>query len=105
MKERYVLTRKGKSIKTQADIEAYRLGNILPIGLLDATLAERVRPMFMRGDYDLAVLQAFKTVEMAVRKAADLTDSDIGRKLMQAAFRPEDGLLITPGPIKGSRSA
>jgi uncharacterized protein (TIGR02391 family) len=103
MNQRYMLTRKGKSIKTQTDIDAYRLGNILPIGLLEPTLAEKVRPMFMRGDYDVAVLQAFKTVEMAVRKAAGLSDSDIGRKLMQSAFRPEGGPLITIGTDKGEQ--
>ena len=54
-------------------------------------------PMFMRGDYDVSVFQAFKDVEIAVRKAAGLSDSDIGRKLMQAAFRPDGGPLTIAG--------
>jgi hypothetical protein len=64
-------------------------------------MAEKVRPMFMRGDYDVGVFQAFKDVEIAVRRAAGLSDSDIGRKLMQAAFRPEGGPLTAVGDDKG----
>jgi uncharacterized protein (TIGR02391 family) len=82
----FCLTRKGENLKSAADIEAYQYGHILPIDLLHPIIAERVRPMFLRGDYDVAVFQAFKIIEMAVRRAAKLSDSDIGRKLMQAAF-------------------
>lgn len=99
----FCLTKKGANLKVAADIEAYRLGNILPVGLLNPRIAEKVRPMFMRGDYDVAVLQAFKDVEIAVRKAAGLSDSDIGRKLMQTAFRPEDGSLTIVGADKGEQ--
>jgi uncharacterized protein (TIGR02391 family) len=59
--------------------------------------------MFMRGDYDVGVFQAFKDVEIAVRKAAGLSDSDIGRKLMQTAFRPEGGPLTMAGADKGEQ--
>jgi uncharacterized protein (TIGR02391 family) len=89
----FCLTRKGANLKGTADIEAYRHGNILPVGLLHPNIAEKVRPMYMRGDYDVAVFQAFKDVEIAVRKAAGLSDSDIGKKLMHTAFRPEGGAL------------
>jgi uncharacterized protein (TIGR02391 family) len=99
----FTLTRKGRKIQSSADIEAYRHGNLLPVGLLHPSIAEKVRPMFQRGDYDPAVLQAFKTVEMAVRKASGLTDSDIGTKLMQAAFRPEGGPLTTPDADGGEK--
>src|ERR1700732_3056255 len=60
----YCLTRKGAALKSGADIEAYRHGNILPVGLLHPRLAGKVRPMFLRGDYDVAVFQAFKGVEV-----------------------------------------
>jgi hypothetical protein len=56
----FCLTRKGSGLRSQADIEAYRHGNMLPAGLLSPILAEKVRPMFMRGDYEVAVIQAFK---------------------------------------------
>jgi hypothetical protein len=66
----FCLTRKGAALRTEADLEAYRQGSLLPNALLHPTLAEKVRPMFMRGGYDVAVFQSFKEVEVAVRAAA-----------------------------------
>lgn len=99
----FCLTRKGAALRTPADREAYQQGNLLPLGLLHPRLAEKVRPMFMRGDYDVAVFQAFKEVEVAVRAAAKLSNSDIGRKLMQIAFNPENGPLTDLEADKGER--
>lgn len=99
----FCLTRKGAALRTSADLEAYRQGNLLPVALLHSKLAEKVRPMFMRGDYDVAVFQAFKEVEVAVRAAAKLSNSDIGRKLMQAAFNPDSGPLTDIDADKGER--
>jgi uncharacterized protein (TIGR02391 family) len=59
--------------------------------------------MFMRGDYDVAVFQSFKEVEVAVRAAARMSNSDIGRKLMQAAFNPDAGPLTDRDADKGER--
>jgi uncharacterized protein (TIGR02391 family) len=99
----FCLTRKGAALRTSADLEAYRQGNLLPIMLLHPKIAEKVRPMFMRGDYDVAVFQAFKEVEVAVRSAAKMSNSDIGRKLMQAAFNPDSGPLTDAESEKGER--
>lgn len=67
----YRITRRESSLRTRADVEVYRKGGILPINLLQPTLAEKVRPQFLRGDHDVAVFQAFKEVEVAVRHAAN----------------------------------
>jgi uncharacterized protein (TIGR02391 family) len=99
----FCLTRKGAALRTNADLDAYRQGNLLPVALLHPKLAEKVRPMFMRGDYDVAVFQAFKEVEVAVRRAANMSNSDIGRKLMQAAFNPDNGPLTDIEADKGER--
>jgi uncharacterized protein (TIGR02391 family) len=99
----FCLTRKGDKLKNPADVEAYRHGNVLPVALLHPTLAEKVRPMFLRGEYDTAVLQAFIEVEVAVRSAAKFSNSDIGRKLMQAAFNPDNGPLTDTTSDKGER--
>ena len=64
----FCLTRKGRSFENSADVDAYRHGKLLPVSLLHPKLAEKVRPMFLRGDYAIAVLQAFIEVEIAVRK-------------------------------------
>ncbi len=99
----FCLTRKGAALRTTSDLDAYRQGTLLPVALLHPKLAEKVRPMFMRGDYDVAVFQAFKDIEVAVRNAAGLSNSDIGRKLMQNAFQPEKGPLTDTQADKGEQ--
>jgi hypothetical protein len=54
----FCLTRKGAGLRTGADVQAYQHGKILPEGVLHSTLVAKVRPMFLRGDYDVAVVQA-----------------------------------------------
>jgi uncharacterized protein (TIGR02391 family) len=101
----FCLTRKGAGLKSLSDIEAYRQGNILPVGLLHPRLAEKVRPMFLRGDYDVAVFQAFKEVEVAVRKSTGHSDDVVGVPLMRAAFHPDKGPLTDMERSGGERQA
>lgn len=101
----FCLTRKGRKLDTPEAIAAYRHGNLLPVGLLHPRLAEKVRPMFLRGDYDVAVFQAFKEVEVAVRKATRSSDSSIGVKLMRDAFRPNGGILTDKDADPGEQVA
>jgi hypothetical protein len=54
---------------------------------LHSSLADRVRPQFLLGDYELAAFAAMKEVEVRVRDEAGLPNSLIGVKLMQEAFR------------------
>jgi uncharacterized protein (TIGR02391 family) len=89
----YLITRRGKALKTHTDVEAFREGRTLPIDLLQQQLATKVHHLFLRGDHDTAVFQAFKEVEVAVRKAGKYPDDLVGTKLMQAAFNPKDGPL------------
>jgi uncharacterized protein (TIGR02391 family) len=99
------LTRKGAGLKSQTGIEAYRHGNVLPEGLMHPKLVGKVRPMFLRGDYDVAVIQAFKPVEVAVRKATKLPEDLVGQKLMRTAFNPENGKLADLESPQGERQA
>ena len=66
---------------------------MLPVELLQPTLAEKVWPQFLRGDHDVAVFQAFKEVEVAVRKGGNYPNDLLGVKLMRAAFHPDTGPL------------
>jgi uncharacterized protein (TIGR02391 family) len=99
------LTRKGGSNKTPADIDPYKHGNLLPHGILHPMLAEKVRPMFLRGDYAVAVLQAFIQVEVAVRTASGLSNDWVGVKLMREAFKPDSGMLTNMEMVPGERVA
>jgi len=71
----------------------YRKASLLPRDLLHSSLVTTMWMSFLRGDYDTAVFQAFKAVEIAVRGTAKLTDQDYGVPLMRKAFQPKTGTL------------
>jgi uncharacterized protein (TIGR02391 family) len=87
------ITRRGRRLTTAADVEAYRRAALLPRRLLHPVVAQRVWAAFLRGDYDVAVFQAFKEVEVAVRAAGGFPADQFGVALMRAAFRPDGGPL------------
>ena len=87
------VTRRGKELAEQMDIQSYIRSNLIPRGALDPRLANKVQHLFIRGDYDTAVFQAFKEVEIRVREKASLPTSEIGVPLMRKAFHPETGML------------
>jgi Protein of unknown function (Hypoth_ymh) len=106
----FVITRRGRALRNRADLEAYRKGRVLPVELLDATLADKVQPLFLRGDHDVAVFQAFKEVEVAVRKAAanlsvGFGNELVGTNLMRKAFHPETGPLTDKSAVPSEREA
>jgi hypothetical protein len=76
---------------------------------LQPTLAEKVLPQFLRGDHDVGVFQAFKEIEVAVRKAANAKgagypDDLVGTTLMRRAFHPESGPLRNTALVAAERA-
>jgi uncharacterized protein (TIGR02391 family) len=101
----YVLTRNGLAVRTRSDLATYRHGKVLPKELLPTILAERVWPLFARGDYDIGVLQAFKEVEVAVRAAGGYEPELVGTTLMRKAFDADTGPLRDANLPKAEREA
>ena len=87
------ITRRGQQVAGPEKLKAYRQANLLPKQLLHPTIAQKVWASFLRGDYDTAVFQSFKEVEVSVRDAGQFAATDVGVELMRKAFRPEDGPL------------
>lgn len=105
-----IATRRGKSLRTRADVEAFRKGRILPVELLQPALAEKVWPQFLRGDHDVGVFQAFKEIEVAVRNAANkkgagYPDDLVGVTLMRRAFHSDTGPLRNADLVAAEREA
>jgi uncharacterized protein (TIGR02391 family) len=101
----FCLTRRGARLKNPADLEAYKKRGLLPTEDLQPVLLEKVRPMFLRGDYDLATFEAFKQVEISVRNAASLPAALIGVDVMRSAFNPANGALTDPAGVPAEREA
>ena len=87
------VTRRGQKVVEAQDFEAYRKSHLLPSEGLDPILVQKVKQSFISGDYDTAIFQAFKEIEIRVRKKAGLANTDIGVPLMRKAFNPKDGVL------------
>ncbi len=89
----HFVTRRGIAIHNEDDFSRFRQASHLPKDLLHPLIAETCTATFLRGDYDTAVFQAFRQVEMQVRSAGGFADTDIGAALMRKAFQAEDGPL------------
>lgn len=97
------ITRRGHKFRETADVRSYLAVSLLPDKSLDPTLASKVRPAFLRGDYDTAVFEAFKEVEVRVRNLSSADKTDLGVNLMRKAFHPDTGPLTDSGQIGSER--
>jgi len=99
------ITRLGERIRTEDDFRTFLKAKLLPKDLLHETIAENVWLLFIRGQYDTAIFQAFKEVEVAVRTKGNYPQTLIGVDLMRKAFHPSDGRLTIQGDPPGERQA
>lgn len=88
------VTRRGKKFRGIGDVQKYKDVSLLPHEALDPRLIGKVRAPFLRGDYESAVFEAFKEVEIRVREVAELGQEELGVKLMRKAFKSGEGILI-----------
>lgn len=95
------LSRRASRFESEVDVTNYFIAQLLPRDRLNKKFADRVWAAFIRGEFDVAVFQAMKAVEVAVRDASQLPARLIGTALIQEAFKPQSGpltdLLSEPG--------
>ena len=97
----FFVSRRAKRLQSRDDFAAYRHASLLPKGNLHELIAAKVYPAFLRGEYDTAVFQAFREVEIVVRDACGFPDDMVGVELMRQALRAvnrPDRSTTTPGP-------
>lgn len=99
------LSRRAKKAANRNGVAVYRKTTLLPFAELHPTIASSVYPMFLRGDYDTAVFQAFKEVEISVRSAARVGNDRLGCSLMREAFTPRNGPLSNAQEVPGEQTA
>lgn len=99
------ITRRGRRLEKAADLQAYRRADQLPRHLLHPVIAQKVWSAFLRGEYDTAVFQAFKEVEVAVRNAGGFAPTDIGVSLIRKAFDKSNGPLTDSSLPEAEREA
>ena len=99
------ITRRGKQLKDHLELEAFQRSNLLPKKLLHPTIAQKVWSTFIRGEYDTAVFQVFREVEVAVRRKGGFSQDDLGVKLIRKAFDKNDGILTNKSLPETEREA
>jgi uncharacterized protein (TIGR02391 family) len=98
-------SRRAARFESEADVDQFMIARRLPRDALHPRVANVVWQEFIRGQYDVAVLQVMKAVEVAVREAAGMPSSLLGVKLMRSAFNPKDGPLTDPNAEEGEKVA
>ena len=77
----------------QIDVADVLTDDLLPKRLLHRVVSRKVLPIFMPDSYGLAVFEAFKQVEVAVREVGGYEENDRGTDLMRKAFHVDNGNL------------
>lgn len=99
------ITRRGKQLLNTTDFQKYIRANILPKRVLHPVIAQKVWAPFIRGDYDAAVFQAFKEIEVFVRRVGRYSENDLGVQLMRKAFDKTTGPLSDQARVESEREA
>lgn len=100
-----VFSRKAERLKAPADVADFAKSRYLRREILHPRIADKVWSAFMRSEYDVAVFQAMKGVEVAVREAGGLGANDIGTSLMRKAFHVDNGPLTDMDAERSERQA
>lgn len=101
----YFVTRRGHEVATQVRHHEFLHARLFPVGAIHRLLEASVYPLFLRRDFETAVFQAFKTVEVEVRKAGRFPETMYGTDLMRAAFHQDSGPLSDQGEQVAERQA
>jgi uncharacterized protein (TIGR02391 family) len=99
------LSRRARKFENDFDFRNFTVARRLPKEALHPKISDVVWQAFIRGQYDVAVFQAMKAVEVSVRDAAEKPDGLIGVKLMRAAFAPKTGALADAAAEEGEQVA
>jgi uncharacterized protein (TIGR02391 family) len=100
----FVLTDRGKAVKTDADYEHFRKASLYPRGGIHPVIEQESYTEFLRGDYETAVFKAYKAIEVAVRQHANLPPELVGKTVMERAFN-ESGPLTDASEVKAEQEA
>lgn len=92
------LSRRALRMNHESDLATFLAARMLPRELLHPSIADEVWSSFLRGQYDTAVFQAMRQVEVAVREASGFGDK-VGVDLVRNAFRPRTEKAAIAGPL------
>lgn len=98
-----VLGRRARDYVQDVDTSRRSAPITFPKELLHSRILEKAWPAYMRTDFDNAVFEAMKAVEIAVREAAGYGPEKIGINLIQEAFSQTKGPLADTSAPSGEQ--
>lgn len=100
-----VLSRRARRFENEEEFAGFAAAQSLPKTILHPSISEKVWLSFVRGEYDVAVFQAMKQLEVAVRDACGYGTEEIGTALMRKAFDVGSGPLTDNTAARAEREA
>lgn len=98
-------SRRAEKLVSPSDVQAFARSRRIEKERLHPRIAQSVWSAYMRGEYDVAVFQAMKAVEVYVREAGGFAAADLGTDLMRRAFHEENGPLTDKSVERSERLA
>lgn len=99
------VTRRGREISESRSYGRFLQARRFPRESLHPVIADKTYDLFLRGEYETAIFQAMKEVEVAVRSAGKYGPKSVGVDLMRKAFHPENGPLRDDTEPEAEREA
>jgi uncharacterized protein (TIGR02391 family) len=100
-----ILSRQGLKLESEADFRRYSAAQMLPKASLRPEIVEKVWMAFMRSEYDVAVFQAMKAVEVSVRERGGTTKQPSRCCAIREAFAPGTEALTDKTAERGEQVA
>jgi uncharacterized protein (TIGR02391 family) len=100
-----IFSRRANKMKVPEDISQFARSRRIERDRLHPRIAQTVWSAYMRGEHDVAVLQAMKAVEVYVREAGGFSAGYLGTDLMRKAFHEDNGPLTDTSIEKSERQA
>lgn len=102
----HVLSRLGQSLKTNADFSSFLHSKLFPKESLHPIIVSKVYSSFLSGDYETAIFNAFKQIEVAVSESCgEEYKQYYGVDLMRKAFHPKTGPLTMDSEPEAEKEA
>lgn len=100
-----ILSRRAQRFESEVAFLRLATARLLPKELLHPALTDRVWLAFMRDEFDTAVFQAMRSVEIAVHEAAGFDPGDHGVPMVRRAFHKDSGPLRNEAQEEAEREA
>ena len=103
--EAFFPTKKGFRFPEREFRRVVKEYTLMPETYVHPLIVKKSFSLLNAGQFESAVLQAFKTIETRIREKINASEEQYGIKLIRKAFHPESGPLTDPKLPKAEREA